>query len=228
MPLNVPVIIHRSPRDRAFTVHTDRQRWSAGQLAARPDGRAALEAAVREGVREAAPTCAYTQLTEPDIGVTAHADGSVTMTGRVLCDATDCHAAARRHHFQAAESMEAKAATEWAAQKELPPGPGEHVVVQKRVLTDHDRRQRRASLGYVLVGLLCSAAGAGMSQYDYHRRPDIAPGDSFLSLSGENFDAICNFLTLPALLAGLLFLLFGFTRLALTSAPHADRTGSDR
>ncbi|PKV82723.1 hypothetical protein [Streptomyces sp. TLI_146] len=65
-----------------------------------------------------------------------------------LCDECDCHIAAQRHHFDAAESIEAKAAA-WAAQKELDLVPGELGVVQERVLSGHDWRRRRASLGFV-------------------------------------------------------------------------------
>ncbi|WP_455355907.1 hypothetical protein [Streptomyces sp. SYSU K217416] len=217
MPLNVPVTITLPPLDRSFTVHTDRQRWSAEQLAVEPDGRAALEAAVREGVRKAASTCAYAQLTEPDIDTAAHPDGSVTMTGRVLCDEADCHAAAQRHHFDAAESIEAKAAADWAAEKDMGIPAGKLRVVQQRVRSDHGRRQRRVSLLFVLVGVLCAAAGGAMGQYDYHR-PEFASGSSFTVWIGEDFDAICNHLAFPAIVAGTLLVLFGFVRLAVTNA----------
>ncbi|ORT54652.1 hypothetical protein [Streptomyces sp. CB03238] len=217
MPLNVPVTITVPPIDRSFTVHTDRQRWSAEQLAAEPDGRAALEAAVREGVRKAASTCAYAQLTEPDIAVAEHPDGSVTMTGRVLCDETDCHAAAQRHHFDAAESIEAKAAAEWAAQKELDFAPGELGVVQERALSGHDRRQRRAAFGFLLVGVLCAAAGGAMSQYDYTKPEGTSPGTNINVWIWTNVDSLCNHLAFPAVIAGTLLVLYGFVRLAVTN-----------
>ncbi|WP_327332961.1 hypothetical protein [Streptomyces anulatus] len=223
MPLNVPVTLTTPPVDRRYTVHTERQRWSAGQLAAEPDGRAALESAVRAGVRKAASTCAYAELTGADIAVAEHPDGSVTMTGRVMCDEADCHAAAQRHHFDAAEAIEAKAAADWAAQKQLDLAPGELRVVQERVLTDHDRRQRRASLGFVLVGVLCAAAGGTMGQYDYHR-PEFGSA-SFTAWIGESFDAVCNTLAFPAVVAGTLLVLFGFGRLAIT---NRLRTEHDR
>ncbi|KUF17357.1 hypothetical protein [Streptomyces silvensis] len=213
MPLNVPVTITLPPIDRQFTVHTDRQRWCAEQLAASPDGRAALEAAVREGVRKAAPACAYAQLTAPDIETAAHTDGSVTMTGRVLCDESDCHAAAQRHHVDAAESIEAKAAADWVAQRELGPAPGELGVVRKRVLSSADRRQRRASFGFVLVGVLCVAAGGAMGQYDYTKPAGTSPGTSIGVWIGTNADSLCNTLALPAILAGALLVLFGPGRL---------------
>ncbi|WP_331718750.1 hypothetical protein [Streptomyces sp. NBC_00212] len=215
MPLNVPVTITVPPIDRSFTVHTDRQRWSAEQLAAAPDGRGALEAAVREGVRKAASTCAYAQLTEPDIDTAAHPDGSVTLTGRVLCDESDCHAAAQRHHFDAAESIEAKAAADWVAQKELSLAPGELKVVQEHLRTGRDQQQRRLSFLFVLAGVLCAAAGAAMGQYDYHR-PESASGSSLTVWIGENVDALCNHLAFPAIVAGALLVLFGFGRAALT------------
>ncbi|MFJ2774396.1 hypothetical protein [Streptomyces sp. NPDC087300] len=75
MPLNVPVTLALSSAERAFTVHSDRQRWNAGQLAAAPDGRAALEAAVRAGVRTAASTCVYAGLSEADIDIDERPDG---------------------------------------------------------------------------------------------------------------------------------------------------------
>ncbi|MFD0253649.1 hypothetical protein ACFVGX_22345 [Streptomyces sp. NPDC127113] len=217
MPLNVPVTITVPPIDRSFTVHTDRQRWSAEQLAAEGDGRAALEAAVREGVRKAASACAYAQLTEPDIAVATHPDGSVTMTGRVLCDEGDCHAAAQRHHFDAAESIEAKAAADWVAQKELDLAPGELGVVQERVLSDEDRRQRRASFGFVLAGVLCTAAGAGMDQYDYTKPAGTSPGTDVNVWFWTNVDSLCNTLAFPAVVAGALLVLFGFGRLVVTN-----------
>ncbi|NGO40649.1 hypothetical protein [Streptomyces ureilyticus] len=216
--LNVPVTLTVPPIDRSFTVHTDRQRWSAEQLAAEPDGRAALETAVREGVRKAASTCAYAQLTEPDIDTAAHPDGSVTMTGRVLCDEADCHTAAQRHHFDAAESIEAKAAADWVAQKELDLAPGELAVVQERVLTGHDRRQHRASFGFVLIGVLCAAAGGAMGQYDYHKPKGASPGTNVSVWFWENVDSLCNHLAVPAVVAGTLLVLFGFGRLAVTNA----------
>lgn len=119
MPLNVPVTITLPPLDRSYTVHTDRQRWSADQLATVPDGRDFMERAVRRGVREAALSCAYAQFTPAVIVTDPHPDGSVTMTGRVLCDNKDCHTAAQRHHLDAAEAIEAKAAAEWAFEKDL-------------------------------------------------------------------------------------------------------------
>ncbi|MFF4173685.1 hypothetical protein [Streptomyces sp. NPDC001744] len=220
MPLNVPVTITLPPIDRSYTVHTDRQRWSAEQLAAEPDGRAAQEAAVREGVRKAASTCAYAQLTEPDIDTAAHPDGSVTMTGRVLCDESDCHSAAQRHHFDAAESIEAKAAADWVAQKELDLAPGELAVHQERVRTGYyDKRdQRRASLGFVLVGVLCVAAGGGMGQYDYTKPKGTSPGTNINVWIWTNVDSLCNHLAFPALVAGTLLIMFGVCRLAITNA----------
>ncbi|MBD0844240.1 hypothetical protein [Streptomyces sp. TRM68416] len=218
MPLNVPVTLTVPPTDRSFTVHTERQRWSAEQLAAEPDGRAALEAAVREGVRKAAATCAYAQLTEPDIDTAAHPDGSVTMTGRVLCDEADCHTAAQRHHFDAAESIEARAAADWVAQKELDLAPGELTVVQERVATGHDRRQRRASFGFVLAGAVCAAAGGAMSQYDYTKPEGTSPGTSINVWIWTNVDSLCNHLAFPAVIAGTLLVLYGVARLAVPNA----------
>ncbi|MEW1926403.1 hypothetical protein [Streptomyces sp. NPDC088360] len=216
MPLNVPVTIHLPPIDRSFTVHTDRQRWSAEQLAAAPDGRAALEAAVREGVRKAASTCAYAQLTAPDIETAAHPDGSVTMTGRVLCDEAECHAAAQRHHFDAAESIEAKAAADWAAEKDLGIPAGKLRVVQQRARTGHDRRQRRAALLSVLAGVLCAVAGGAMGQYDYTKPEGTSPGTNIDVWIWSNVDSLCTHLAFPAVLAGALLVLFGFGRLTLT------------
>ncbi|MBX7471228.1 hypothetical protein K1Y80_34790 [Streptomyces sp. MAG02] len=218
MPLNVPVTLTTPPIDRRYTVHTDRQRWSAEQLADQPDGRAALEAAVREGVRKAASTCAYAGLTEPDIDTTEHPDGSVTTTGRVLCDEDDCHSTAQRHHFDAAESIQAKAAADWVAQKELDLAPGELAVVQKHFLSDHDRRQRRASLGFMLAGVLCTAAGAGLGQYDYTKPAGTSPGTNLIVWIWTNVDSLCNTLAYPAIVAGTLLILFGVVRLAVTNA----------
>lgn len=218
MPLNVPVTLTVPPIDRRFTVHTDRQRWSAEQLAAVPDGRAALEAAVREGVRKSAATCAYAQLTAPDIAVAAHPDGSVTMTGRVLCDEADCHAAAQRHHFDAAESIEAKAAADWVAQKELDLAPGELAVVQERVTTGHDQRQRRAALSFMLVGVVCAAAGGAMSQYDYTKPKGTSPGTNISVWIWTNVDSLCNHLAFPAVIAGALLALYGVARLTVSNA----------
>lgn len=215
MPLNVPVTLHLPPIDRSYTVHTDRQRWSAEQLAAEADGRAALEAAVREGVRKAAP-CAYAQLTEADVTVTENPDGSVTMVGRVLCDEAECHTAAQRHHFDAADSIEARAAADWAAEKDMGLAPGELRVVEERVRTGHDRQQRRASYSFVLVGVLCAAAGGAMSQYDYHKPKGTSPGTNINVWIWTNVDSLCNHLAFPAVIAGTLFVLFGFGRLAVT------------
>ncbi|MGW4951555.1 hypothetical protein [Streptomyces parvulus] len=196
MPLNVPVTLTVSPVDRQLTVHTDRQRWSTEQLAAVPDGRAALETAVREGVRKAASACAYAQLTAPDIAAALHPDGSLTMTGRVLCDEPDCHTAAQSHHFDAAEAIEARAAAEWVAQKELDFAPGELEVVREHVRAGRRREPRRASLGLMLTGLLCVAGGVSMSRYDYHR-PESASTTSLMVWLGENFDAICSHFASP-------------------------------
>ncbi|MEV6147055.1 hypothetical protein [Streptomyces sp. NPDC051992] len=219
MPLNVPVTLTTPPIDRRYTVHTERQRWSAEQLAAEPDARTALETAVREGVRKAASTCAYAQLTEPDIDVAEHPDGSVTMTSRVMCDEADCHAAAQRHHFDAAESIEAKAAAEWVAQRELDFAPGELAVYQERVRTGYydKRQQRRASIGFVLVGVLCAAAGGAMGQYDYTKPKGASPGTDFTVWIAQNVDSLCNHLAFPAVVAGTLLVLFGFVRLAITN-----------
>lgn len=133
MPLNVPVTLTVPPIDRRFTVHTDRQRWSAEQLASEPDGRAALEAAVREGV-----------------------------------------------------------------------------------LSDDDRRQHRASFGFMLVGVLCAAAGGAMSQYDYTKPEGTSPGTNINVWIWTNVDSLCDHLAFPAVVAGTLLVLFGFGRLALT------------
>ncbi|WP_433407067.1 hypothetical protein [Streptomyces sp. CA-146814] len=218
MPLNVPVTLTTPPIDRRYTVHTDRQRWSAEQLADQPDGRAALETAVREGVRKAASTCAYAQLTEPDIDLAEHPDGSVTMTGRVLCDEADCHAAAQRHHFDAAESIEAKAAAEWVAQKELDLAPGELAVHQEHVRTGYydQQEKRRASYGFMVVGVLCTAAGAGMGQYQYTKPEGSSPGTDIRVWFWQNIDSLCNFLAFPMVVAGALLVMFGVVRLAIT------------
>lgn len=218
MPLNVPVTLTTPPTDRSFTVHTDRQRWSAEQLVAVPDGRAHMERAVRRGVRETALSCTYAQFTEADIDTAAHPDGSVTMTGRVLCDEDDCYSTAQRHHFDAAESIQAKAAADWVAQKELDLAPGELAVVQERVLSGHDRRQFRASLGFMLAGVLCVAAGAGMGQYDYTKPASASPGTNPIVWIWTNVDSLCNHLAFPALVAGTLLILFGGARLAVTNA----------
>ncbi|MEU9535853.1 hypothetical protein AB0D00_26540 [Streptomyces sp. NPDC048213] len=211
MPLNVPVTLTTPPIDRRYTVHTDRQCWSAEQLAAGPDGRAVQEAAVREGVRKAAPACAYAQLTEPDIAVAETPDGSVTMTGRVLCDEGDCYTAAQRHRFDAVESAEAAAAADWVAQKEFGRAPGELVVIQERGLKDEDRRQRRATRGFMLAGLYCVAVGVGMARYDYHR-PKVVSGDSFTVLLGESLEAVFTHLASPLVVAGALIALYGIVR----------------
>ncbi|MFD8415486.1 hypothetical protein ACFV2Q_27615 [Streptomyces sp. NPDC059650] len=218
MPLNVPVILGLPPVDRAFTVHANRQRWSAEQLAAEPDGRAALETAVREGVRKAASTCAYAQLTEPDITVEEPPDGSVTITGRVLCDEKDCHASAQRHHFDATDAIEAKAAADWAAQKELDLAPGEVEVVLRSVRTDFDRRQRRASLTFCLIGVLCMGAGGAMGQYDYTKPEGTSPGTHIDVWFWQNVDSLCNHLAFPAVLAGTLLFMFGVVRIAVHNA----------
>lgn len=218
MPLNVPVTLTLPPVDRAFTVHTDRQRWTAEQLEAVPDGRAFMERAVRRGVREAALSCAYAQFTSADVVTVPHPDGSVTMTGRVLCDEKDCHIAAQRHHFDDADSIEAKAAADWVAQKELDLAPGELDVVQKRVSTDFDRRQRRASLGFCLIGVLCAAAGGAMSQYDYTKPEGTSPGTHIQVWLWQNVDSVCNHLAFPAVIAGTLLFMFGVVRLAVHNA----------
>ncbi|QHC33871.1 hypothetical protein [Streptomyces sp. HF10] len=212
MPLNVPVTITLPPIDRSYTVHTDRQRWSAEQLAAEPDGRAAQETAVREGVRKAASTCAYAQLTEPDIDTAAHPDGSVTMTGRVLCDEDDCHAAAQRHHFDAAESIEAKAAADWAAEKDMGVPAGELRVVQERVRTAPRRQRRRASLAFMAVGLLCVAIGVVMSRYDYTKPAGTSPGIDIDVWIWTNVDSLCNHLASPLTIAGALIAFYGVVR----------------
>ncbi|MEU4266083.1 hypothetical protein [Streptomyces sp. NPDC025273] len=216
MPLNVPVTLTTAPIDRRYTVHTNRLRWSAEQLATEPDGRTALETAVREGVREAASTCAYAQLTDPDIDTAEHPDGSVTMTARVMCDEADCHAAAQRHFFDAAESIEAQAAAEWLAQKELDSAPGELAVYQEHTRTGYydKRQQRRAPIGFMLGGVVCVGAGAAMGQYDYHR-PEFASSTSFTAWVGENAEALCNHLAFPAIVAGILLYIYGFARLAV-------------
>ncbi|MFE4829816.1 hypothetical protein [Streptomyces sp. NPDC056672] len=218
MPLNVPVTLTTPPIDGRYTVHTDRQRWSAGQLADHLDGRAALEAAVRTGVRKAASTCAYAGLTEPDIDTAAHPDGSVTMTGRVLCDESACHTAAQHHYFDAAESIEAKTAADWVAQKKLDLAPGELGVVQERVRTGHERRQRRGSLGFVLVGVLCAAAGGAMSQYDYTKPKGTSAGTNISVLIWTNVDSLCDQWAFPAVIAGTLLALYGAARLAVSNA----------
>jgi hypothetical protein len=213
MPLNVPVTLTVAPIDRSFTVHTDRQRWSADQLAAEPDGRAALEAAVREGLSKAASTCAYAGLAEADIDTAEYPDGSVAMTGRVLCDEAECHAAARRHHFDAAESIEAKAAADWATHRELDVAPGQSTVEQERHLSslrDRERQERRLATRLV-IGILLGGAGAAMSLYDYHR-PNFASSPNFSVWMGENFDAICNHLAQPVLVLGVVVVLVAIGR----------------
>ncbi|MEW1632238.1 hypothetical protein AB0387_33565 [Streptomyces sp. NPDC089173] len=218
MPLNVPVTLTTPPIDRWYTVHTDRQRWSAEQLADQPDGRAALETAVREGVRKATSTCAYAGRTEPDIDTTEHPDGSVTTTGRLLCDEADCYSSAQRHHFDAAESIQAKAAADWVAQKELDLAPGGPAVVQKRFLSDHERHQRRASFGFVLAGVLCTTAGAGMDPCHYTKPAGTSPGTNSIVWFWTNVDSLCNTLAFPAVFAGTLLIMFGVGRLAVTNA----------
>ncbi|MFE7658106.1 hypothetical protein ACFU6M_35415 [Streptomyces bottropensis] len=218
MPLNVPVTLTLPPVDRSFTVHTDRQRWSAEQLATVPDGRDFMERAVRRGVREAALSCAYAQFTPAEVVTDPHPDGSVTMTGRVLCDEKDCHTAAQRHHFDDAESIEAKAAADWVAQKELDLAPGELDAVQKRLSTDFDRRQFRASLGFMVIGMVCVTAGGAMSQYDYTKPEDTSPGTHISVWFWQNVDSVCNHLAFPAVVAGTLLFLFGVVRLAVRNA----------
>ncbi|MFZ3476031.1 hypothetical protein ACODT4_44375 [Streptomyces sp. 2.9] len=208
MLLNVPVTITLPPLDRSYTVHTERLRWSTEQLAAVPDGRAHMERAVRRGVREAALSCAYAQFTEADITVTDYPDGSIAMLGRVLCDEAKCYTAARQHHHDAAESIEAQAAAEWAAEKDLGLAPGS-LRAEKQRRTGWTFEQRRF-LARTLFALIVTAAGVAMSTYDY-QRPDGLSGGSMSASIGRQADEMCNFLAFPTITAGALLLLFAVT-----------------
>ncbi|MFE9679757.1 hypothetical protein ACFYO5_37615 [Streptomyces sp. NPDC006259] len=109
---------------------------------------------MREGVRAAAPACPYAALTEADIATTEHTDGAVTMTGRVLCDEAECYAAAKQHPFDAAESAEARAAADWAGEKDMDLAPGGLRDLEQHLQTDERKRVLRAR---VLIGVLCAA-----------------------------------------------------------------------
>ncbi|MGA5578362.1 hypothetical protein ACPCK9_26505 [Streptomyces koyangensis] len=214
MPLNIPVIT-RSPTSRRYTVHTDRQRWSAEQLAAVGHGRTVMEWAVRRGVREAALSCLNANFTPADIIVDEHPDGSVAMTGRVLCDGSDCHTAAQRRHYDAVEAFEAKTATEWAA-KELNLAPGKVRVVQERVLPGRDRHRLRVPLGFVLAGAFCATAGGLMGRYDYAKPEGTSPGSDIEVWVGQNANSLFTQLANPSIVAGLLLVLYGIVRLLIT------------
>ncbi|MFD9453475.1 hypothetical protein ACFWBC_10340 [Streptomyces sp. NPDC059985] len=203
MPLSVPVTITLPPIDHSYTVHTDRQRWSADQLIVETDGRAALENAVRENVRKSS-TCVFAGLTEADISVTEHPDGSIAMVGRVLCDEADCHTAARRHHLDAAEAIEAKAAADWAAEKHLGLAPGGLRAEKRRSGWTF---QERTLFARMSIGIILTAVGAAMSTYDY-QRPDNLSGGSLSAVFGQQADKTCNLLAFPTIVAGALFVLF--------------------
>ncbi|MFF6903331.1 hypothetical protein [Streptomyces hydrogenans] len=213
MPLNVPVTLTLPPLDQPFTVHADRQRWSPERLAAEPDGRAALEAAVRAGVRSAAAACAYAGLTEPEITVTEHPDGSVAMTARVLCDEPECHAAAGGRAFDTTESAEARACADWAAEKQLGLAAGGAARHRDHTLarTLERARRRRAGRGLMLVGGVMAAAGWPMSEYDYQRPADL-PGNGLSAYLGENLGQFCDTLGNPLLYAGIAVFFYGFVR----------------
>ncbi|MFJ2774397.1 hypothetical protein [Streptomyces sp. NPDC087300] len=146
----------------------------------------------------------------------------MAVTGRVLCDEAVCHDAATRHHFDAAEEVEARAAAHWVAQKERR-AAGEFDVALKPLRAGRDRRQRRTTLLLIMAGWLCMAAGAGMSQYDYHR-PEFVRGTGIAVWIGENADAVCNHLALPAVVVGGLLTLVGFGRFASTPSGRATRS----
>ncbi|MET9206780.1 hypothetical protein ABZW38_16725 [Streptomyces bacillaris] len=215
MPLNVPVAITVPPTNQTFTVHTDRQRWSVEQLAAAPDGRAAQVEAVREGVRRAASTCTYAQLTQADYETVTHPDGSVTVTGRVLCDEADCYAAAQRHHFDDAEKIEAKAATDWLAGKKLSlPRPEEIRVKQVHVLSEDQMHQHRSALRFLIAGLLCTAISGALSLVDYTKPEGTSPGNHITVWVWTNVDSLADFLTPFVLLGGIVLIGIGAVRLA--------------
>ncbi|MFF3958775.1 hypothetical protein ACFYY1_37065 [Streptomyces sp. NPDC001890] len=209
MPLNVPVTITLPPIDCSYTVHTDRQRWSADQLAAEPDGRGALEAAVREGVRKAAPACAYAGLTEADVTVTEHPDDSVAMVGRVLCSEAECHVAARRRHLDAAEAIEAKTAADWAAEKHLGLAPGDIQAGKPRSRGMSFRE--RALLARMLMGVVLGVVGGLMGQFDYER-PASASSASLTVLMGEKADKFCDVMAFPTVVAGVIVFVFALVR----------------
>jgi hypothetical protein len=212
MPLNVPVSLIGFPRATRYTVHTDRQRWSAERLAAEPEGCAALEEAVRAGVRTAAPACAYAALTEADVVLAEHPDGSVGIVGRVLCDEAQCYDAAQRHRFDVAEDVEAKTAARWATQKDAGLTPGQLQVTQ-HVWAERHVRHMRVLFRQGLVGVLLATVGGVMGQYDY-RRPVLAPVSSVTVWLGENADALCNHLAFPLIVAGALVVLYASLRAA--------------
>ncbi|MBK3583206.1 hypothetical protein JHN49_05550 [Streptomyces sp. MBT57] len=209
MPLNVPVLLPLTPLDRSYTIHTDRQRRSPGQLASAQDGRAELEAAVREGVRQAAPTCAVAGLIEAEMTVSDYPDGSVAMVGRVMCDAAECYASAQRHHFDTAESIEARAAAVWAGEKTMSAAPGE----LKAVLEDeHSGRRNRARWALELIGgsLL---AGVGMLLGRWHyERPALASGGELTVWVGEKATVFANAAAYPLVSVGVVFVLLGIVR----------------
>ncbi|MEV7297133.1 hypothetical protein AB0N79_36780 [Streptomyces microflavus] len=209
MPLNVPVLLTLTPLDRSYTVHTDRQRWSPGQLASAQDGRAELEAAVREGVRQAAPACAVAGLTEAEMTVSDYPDGSVAMVGRVMCDAAECYASAQRHHFDTAESIEARAAAIWAGEKTMSAAPGELKAVLKDDQSGHRNRARWAL--ELIGGSLLAGVGILLGRWHYER-PALASGGELTVWVGEKFAQIANAAAYPLVSVGVVLVVLGIVR----------------
>lgn len=81
------------------------------------------------------------------------------------------------------------------------------------------RDQRRAPIAFLVAGVLCVAAGAGMIQYDY-TKPELAPSNSITVWFWQNVDSLCNLLAYPTVLAGTLLVMFGIVRLAIIDKTH--------
>ncbi|WP_331726088.1 hypothetical protein [Streptomyces sp. NBC_00470] len=210
MPLNVPIAM--APSDTTYTVHSERQRWSVDQLAATPNGMAALETSVREGVRAAASACVFAGLTEAHITVTEYPDGSVALVGRVLCDETACHTAALRHYLDAADEIEALAAACWAEGQGLADTAATGPSAESKQGGGWSH-QEVLQLGRTLLGVLLGASGWAMSQYDYHRPHGPAVGDLTVAI-GQVVDEVCSLLAMPLMVCGALILIHAFVRSA--------------
>jgi hypothetical protein len=108
MPTSVPL---GPPDSNLFTVHLERIRWDAAELAQHGSGsRAALTAAARESLRSSFGCFAVTLL-EADTFVIEQDDGSAEATARVLCDSDVCAAAAEPYEVNS--DGEVEAARKW-------------------------------------------------------------------------------------------------------------------